>query len=134
MDPEIIIKNNDGTYTIWHEGNPYQVCPKDIDPGGLYDIDEIAVEWEAMDDDDPNKQMEIPLDPPTEEELKEIHRAEIHTELDALDIKAVRALTTICVGTGTDADIAKVHAIEHRKDELREELRELDKPGKRAKK
>ena len=51
----MIIKRNDGTYVVDHNGSPYHVCSKDADPHGIYDITEVAAAWEAMPDGDPNK-------------------------------------------------------------------------------
>ncbi len=56
-----ITKNPDGTFNITHAGStgihPYNVCPKDIDPAGVYDVDEVAAFWDSLLAGDPRKLM-----------------------------------------------------------------------------
>ena len=58
-----VTKNNNGTFNVIHTGSagthPYNVCPKDIDPMGIYDVDEVAALWESLPDGDPRKQEEV---------------------------------------------------------------------------
>lgn len=64
-----IIKKLDGTYTIFYKNGPYQVCSKELDDRGLYDINEVASFWESLPLDDVRKVAEEPPTPLTNAEL-----------------------------------------------------------------
>jgi hypothetical protein len=53
-----ILKRLDGTFEITHNGYPYHVCPLELDPANLYDVDEVAGLWDNLPDGDPRKQLE----------------------------------------------------------------------------
>ena len=57
-----VTKKLDGTFNITHTGpagtHPYNVCPREIDPAGIYDIAEVTAFWDALTDGDPRKQIE----------------------------------------------------------------------------
>ena len=81
-----IIKRLDGTFEIVHNGFPYQVCTKEIDPDGIYDIAEVAAFWGSLPAYDPNKRVEMP---PMLFELKEQKLAEISEVYDQYDATGV---------------------------------------------
>ena len=64
---------------------------------------------------------------PEEKETKEkqAHKKELMTELDALDLKCIRALRAIQAGTGTQADIDKLAELESQAEEIRRQIQEL---------
>ena len=64
-----IIKNLDGTYTVFYKNGPYQVCSKERDDRGLYDINEVAAYWESLPESDIRKVKEEEPAPLTNEEL-----------------------------------------------------------------
>ncbi len=57
-----ITKTLQGHYNITNTGpagtHPYNVCPREIDPAGIYDIAEVAAFWDALPEGDPRKQIE----------------------------------------------------------------------------
>ena len=55
LNENAIIKRSDGTYIVSHNGLPYHVCDKETDPLGIYDIKEIAAEWDAKPDGSEDK-------------------------------------------------------------------------------
>lgn len=65
----------------------------------------------------------------TEEEkqaqAKEARKKEIIAELDALDLKTIRALRAIQAGTGTQDDEEKLAEIEDQAEQIRQQLKEL---------
>ena len=65
----------------------------------------------------------------TEEEqqaqAKEAHKKELVAELDALDLKCIRALRAIQAGTGTEDDTARLAELEAQAEEIRQELKDL---------
>lgn len=65
----------------------------------------------------------------TEEEqqaqAKEAHKKELIAQLDALDLKCIRALRAIQAGTGTQEDTDKLAELEQQAEEVRAELKEL---------
>lgn len=61
-----------------------------------------------------------------QEQTKEARRKELIAELDALDLKCIRALRAIQSGSGTDDDTAKLEDLEAQAEQIREELRELN--------
>lgn len=65
----------------------------------------------------------------TEEEkqsqAKEAHKKELIAELDALDLKCIRAIRAIQAGNGTAEDTSKLEALEAQAEEIRKELRDL---------
>lgn len=56
---------------------------------------------------------------------KAAHIAQLQAQLDALDLKAIRALRAIQAGTGTEADSAKLAALEAQAEEIRKQIKEL---------
>lgn len=61
---EPIIRVADDSYTVIHNGNPYSVCPKDVDPLGLFDLEEVAGYWDSLPEDDSRKQIYAEPSPP----------------------------------------------------------------------
>ena len=65
----------------------------------------------------------------TEEEKqtqdKESHKKELIAELDALDLKTIRALRAIQAGTGTQDDAEKLAELEDQAEQIRQQLKEL---------
>ena len=59
------------------------------------------------------------------EQEKQAHRADLVAQLDALDLKTIRALRAIEAGTGTQADTDKLAELEAQAAQIREELKEL---------
>ena len=57
-----------------------------------------------------------------------VRSQEILTELNTLDLRALRSLTSIEAGMGTDADTKRLQDIENQKVELRNELHSLRNP------
>ena len=49
-------------------------------------------------------------------------RSDIMAQLDALDLKCIRALRAINAGTGTEADTARLAELEAQAEELRKQL------------
>ena len=66
----------------------------------------------------------------TEEEqqaqAKEARKKELIAELDALDLKCIRALRSIQAGTGTEDDTARLAELEEQAEEIRKELQLLN--------
>lgn len=56
---------------------------------------------------------------------KETRKKELIEELDALDLKCIRALRAIQAGNGTAEDTSKLEALEAQAEEIRKELRDL---------
>lgn len=59
-------------------------------------------------------------------EKKEKRKTELMAQLDALDLKCIRALRAIQSGNGTEDDTAKLAALEARAEEIRKQLQLLD--------
>jgi len=84
-----ITKKNDGSYDVssllGDLAYPYNVLPRDLDPGGAFDWDEVDAFWQGMADDDPRKLVfETPPPPePTMEELQNMFTGAIQEHLDA---------------------------------------------------
>lgn len=69
--------------------------------------------------DNPNYEQE------QEEKRKAERRAELIAELDALDLKSLRALRAIQAGVGTEEDTAKISEIEEQAEQIRQQIKEL---------
>ena len=110
MEIKQAYKRADGTYVV----DGYHVCPKDIDPNGKYDIEEVT----AYLLDHPEALISEPVPPPpTDEELAERRISEIYAEfarLDQMSIRPIRAKET-----------ARLTAIEASANALRAELQSL---------
>lgn len=65
----------------------------------------------------------------TEEEkqtqAKEARKKELITELDALDLKCIRALRAIQAGTGTEDDTVRLAELEAQAEGIRQQLKDL---------
>lgn len=65
----------------------------------------------------------------TEEEVqakqKEARKKELIAELDALDLKCIRALRAIQAGTGTDDDTARLAELEEQAGDIRQQIQDL---------
>ena len=59
------------------------------------------------------------------EQEKQAHKADLVAQLDALDLKCIRALRAIQAGTGTDADVQRLAELEEQAAEIRQQLQEL---------
>lgn len=59
------------------------------------------------------------------EQEKQAQKADLVAQLDALDLKTIRALRAIEAGTGTQADTDKLAELEAQAAQIREELKEL---------
>lgn len=59
-----------------------------------------------------------------QEQAEEKRRADIMAQLDAIDLKCIRALRAISAGTGTEADTARLAELEAQAEELRKSLKE----------
>ena len=59
------------------------------------------------------------------EQEKQAHRLDLIAQLDALDLKCIRALRAIQAGTGTQADIDKLAELESQAEEIRRQIQEL---------
>lgn len=57
-----------------------------------------------------------------QEQAEEKRRADIMAQLDALDLKCIRALRAINAGTGTEADQERLAELEEQAAELRKQL------------
>lgn len=57
---------------------------------------------------------------------KEARKAELIAELDALDLKCIRALRAIQASTGTEEDTARLAELEAQAEEIRKQLQLLD--------
>lgn len=57
-----------------------------------------------------------------QEQAEQKRKAEIMAQLDALDLKCIRALRAISAGTGTEADTARLAELEAQAAELREQI------------
>lgn len=64
-----------------------------------------------------------PEEPEAEKKAK--RNKELIAELDALDLKCIRALRAIQAGNGTAEDTSKLEALEAQSEEIRKELRDL---------
>lgn len=66
----------------------------------------------------------------TDEEVlvkqKEARKKELIAELDALDLKCIRAIRAIQAGTGTEDDTARLAELEEQAGEIRKELQLLN--------
>lgn len=65
-----------------------------------------------------------PEEPESEKKAK--RKAELIAELDALDLKCIRAIRAIQAGTGTEDDTARLAELEEQAEEIRKELQLLD--------
>jgi hypothetical protein len=65
-----------------------------------------------------------PEEPEAEKKAK--RKAKLIAELDALDLKCIRALRAIQAGTGTDDDTARLAELEEQAEEIRKELQLLN--------
>lgn len=61
-----------------------------------------------------------------QEQAKEARKAELIAELNALDLKCIRALRAIQAGTGTEDDTTRLAALEAQAEEIRKELQLLN--------
>ena len=65
----------------------------------------------------------------TDEELlvkqKEARKKELIAELDALDLKCIRALRAIQAGVGTEDDAARLAELEAQSEQIRQQLQDL---------
>lgn len=59
------------------------------------------------------------------EQEKQAHKADLVAQLDAIDLKTIRALRAIQAGQGTQADTDKLAELEAQAAQIREELKEL---------
>ena len=59
-----------------------------------------------------------------QEQAEQKRKAEIMSQLDALDLKCIRALRAISAGTSTEADTERLAALEAEAKELRKTLKE----------
>lgn len=59
------------------------------------------------------------------EQEKQAHKADLVAQLDALDLKCIRALRAIQAGQGTQADTDKLAELEAQAAEIRQQLQEL---------
>lgn len=59
------------------------------------------------------------------EQEKQAQKADLIAQLDALDLKTIRALRAIQAGTGTDADVQRLAELEAQAAEIRQHLQEL---------
>lgn len=81
-----IKKRPDGTFIVIHQGYPYHVVSKEVDPRGLFDIKEVEKYWNSLPKTNPNKQIEndIPPFPGSGYTLnREENKWEYHKELDS---------------------------------------------------
>ena len=81
-----------------------------------YEIKETEIALEAWGYTEEEKQ----------EQAKEARKKELIAELDALDLKCIRALRAIKAGTGTDDDTARLAELEAQAEEIRKELQLLN--------
>lgn len=56
---------------------------------------------------------------------KETQKKELMAQLDALDLKCIRALRAIQSGAGTEADTTKLAELEAQAEQIRQQLQEL---------
>lgn len=65
----------------------------------------------------------------TDEEIaqqeKEQQRKNLIAQLDAIDLKCIRALRAIQAGTGTEDDTAKLAELEEQAEQIRQQIKEL---------
>lgn len=59
------------------------------------------------------------------EQEKQAHKADLVAQLDALDLKCIRALRAIQAGQGTQADTEKLADLEEQATQIRAQLQEL---------
>lgn len=59
------------------------------------------------------------------EQEKQAHKADLVAQLDALDLKCIRALRAIQTGQGTQADTEKLADLEEQAAQIRAQLQEL---------
>ena len=59
------------------------------------------------------------------EQEKQAHKADLVAQLDALDLKTIRALRAIQAGQGTQADTEKLADLEEQATQIRAQLQEL---------
>ena len=50
-----IEKRLDGSYNVYYLDLPYNVCTKDVDPHGLFDIADVEAFWNELPEGDPLK-------------------------------------------------------------------------------
>ena len=60
-----------------------------------------------------------------EEEIKKREKQALIAQLDAIDLKTIRALRAMSAGTGTEADKKKLEDLEEQAAEIRQQLKEL---------
>lgn len=65
-----------------------------------------------------------------ETKQKEEHRKELIAELDALDLKCIRALRAIQAGTGTAADTERLAELEEQAEQIRQQIQDLQGANK----
>lgn len=75
----MIIKRKDGTFIIDHDGMPYHVVSREIDPDNIYDIDEIKAYAEKHPDE-------------VQEEQKKEYSVDHQFYLDSTDWYIIRKL------------------------------------------
>jgi len=56
---------------------------------------------------------------------KQVRKAELISQLDALDLKCIRSLRAIQAGTSTDEDVAKLAELEEQAEAIRKQIKEL---------
>ena len=59
------------------------------------------------------------------EKEKQAHKNELIAQLDALDLKCIRAMRAIQTGNGTQDDIDRLADFEQQAEQIRQELKEL---------
>lgn len=77
-----VTKRLDGTFEIVAENGPYQVCPSEIDPAGVYDFEAVSSFWSTLAAADPRKLTESDLAPITMEQARAAKLSAIHVERD----------------------------------------------------
>ena len=108
--------------TNWLEGQSEYEQPKFVIP----DNSELAVKIQTVQNpkfitDDNGELIDIVEGEPTNEQKI----AEIKSQLNQLDLSAIRSLRAIAAGTATEEDIAKLSEIESTATELRTQLSNL---------
>lgn len=56
------------------------------------------------------------------EKQKEQHRTELLAQLDAIDLKCIRAIRAIQAGKGTEEDVQRLQELELQAEQIRQEL------------
>lgn len=124
-----VIKNDDNDFIV--NVNPdifnsgYNVVPKDIDPYGIFDIEEVRQYVK----ENPDKVISGYTEAEKIElqEYKNIQRQKIQSELDGIDRKTIRPLRAILSGLGTEEDKDFLAELETQAKAKREELEKLIK-------